>query len=209
MDIGEVTWSVMAHPARLWQARPLATLLGATLVMDDGGGENATADRAWSACPPDSTWHIVVQDDAVPVPHVVQQARDALSEAPTEVVSFYYGTGYPTGVSAAAMAATGRADEAGAGWMIGHRLCWGVAVALRAELVPAMLAAVAPSAVPYDRRLAIWAVTHGLPVGYTWPSLFDHADGPSLVRRVRPLARRAHRVGVRPTWAVPSIQLPF
>lgn len=209
MDIGEVTWAVMAHPARRQQADALAGRLGATLHMDDGGGENATAARAWAACPPGSTWHVVVQDDAVPVPHVVQQAREALSEAPTEVVSFYYGTGYPTSVSAATRAATRRADEAGAGWMIGRRLCWGVAVALRAELVPGMLTATAGAPVPYDRRLAAWAITHGLPVGYTWPSLFDHADGPSLLGRPRPLARRAHRVGVRPTWAVPSIQLPF
>lgn len=207
--VAVITWAVMAHPSRRPAAEALAGTLGATVHFDAGGGENSTGDAAWSACPAGSAWHVVVQDDAVPVPDVAQEARKALSEAPTGVVGLYYGTNYPASVARAATAAGRRADETGAAWLVGRRLCWGVAVAVRADLVPAMLRAVAGSRVPYDRRLAHWAITHGLPVAYTWPSLFDHADGPTLTGRPRPKPRRAHRVGSRPTWAAPTLALPF
>lgn len=206
MSALQVSYAVMAHPDRDRPSHALAWLLGAQLIVDDGRGENATGDRAWADgwCRSDgseSAWHVVMQDDARPVATIHEQAPAALAAAPTPVVSFYLGTSYPEHTIAPARVAMLKADEDRAAWITAPRLFWGVAVAIRTELVPDMLRTVRRSRRPYDERISRWAEQAGHRVSYTWPSLVDHADGESLVRsRPRRKPRVAYRTGSADHW---------
>lgn len=204
-----ISYAVMAHPFRIVEAERLAQVFDAELVLDsERSGENPTADRAWAAlCGAD--WHVVMQDDALPVPEAHSAVQAALEAAPSSVVSLYFGTNYPRSLAAATKHAARRADRSGLSWLLASRLAWGVAVAIRADLVSAMLAAVVSDQRPYDRRLSAWCKAQRLRVAYTWPSLVDHADGPSLIGRPRPLPRRAHRVGVPLSWDTAAMAVGF
>lgn len=202
-----ISWAVMGHPRRQRQAHALAWALGATLCLDeDGDGENATGDLAWETwrnpMAPAAEWHVVVQDDALPVPDIARQAPAALAAAPGPVVSFYLGTNYPPHTVKPCRNAIDRANTTGSAWITAPALFWGVAVAIRTELVADMLRSVARSKLPYDQRISHWAGRAGHGIAYTWPSLVDHADGPSLIKRAIPrqAPRRAYRVGRPPSW---------
>ena len=213
MKAPRVSYAVMAHPDRDRPSQALSWLLGAVLVVDtDGAGENATGDLAWEAARlrpgPAPDWCVVAQDDALPVAQIHSAAPAALAHAPSPVVSFYLGTSYPEHTVAAARVAMLKADEADAAWILSRRLHWGVAVAIRTELVGDMLRTVRRSRRPYDERISRWAEAAGHKIGYTWPSLVDHADGESLVRnrrRVKP--RIAYRTGTAASWETSAVRM--
>lgn len=205
-----ISWAVMGHPSRQRQANILAWALGGRLVLDeDAAGENATGDHAWAAHDATSAWHVVVQDDALPVPDIARQAPAALAAAPAPVVSFYLGTNYPPQTVRPCRDAIGRADAAGSAWITAPRLFWGVAVAIRSDLIADMLRRVGRSKMPYDQRISHWAERSGHQVAYTWPSLVDHADGPSLIPRLvqRMAPRRAYRVGRPASWTTEPVRM--
>lgn len=208
------SFAVMGHPDREREATALAWALGGTLCLDEhGAGENATGDLAWetwrSPLTPPAEWHVVMQDDALPVPDIARQAPAALAAAPGPVVSFYLGTNYPPYTIGPCRAAIGRADATGSAWITAPRLFWGVAIAIRTDLIPDMLTAVRKIKRPYDERISRWAEQSGHTVAYTWPSLVDHADGPSLVGHLMPrmLPRRAYRIGRPDSWTTDPIKL--
>lgn len=219
MSPARISWGVMGHPERERGALALSWMLGATLTLDEGWGENGTGDRAWTdaharAVDPArpvtqlADWCVVLQDDARPVAAIYEQAVAALAAAPTPVVSFYLGTGYPEHTVTPARVAMLKADEDQAAWIVTRRLFWGVAVAIRTELVPDMLKGVGRSRRPYDERISRWAEQAGHRISYTWPSLVDHADGESLVRdRPRRRPRIAYRTGTRTDWATSPVEM--
>lgn len=207
-----IVWAVVGHVERDRQARALAWMVGAEPYIDPGGfGEWSNHRRAWVALSgSNAEWSVVLQDDAVPVAQIATQAEQALTVAPGPVVSFYAGRSYPPETVRPFSRAVDRADWAGVSWIVTKRLFWGVAVAVRTELIVDMLRTAdrVPKGVAYDERLSYWAQKVG-GVAYTWPSLVDHADGPSLVthRSERVLPRKAYRVGTRPSWDSGSIRL--
>lgn len=201
-----VSYAVMAHTARLGAALELAETVGADLFVDDGTlGENANSDRAWAAADPEADWHVVLQDDAVPVPGFTGQVEAALSVAPATVVSFYVGGGMPFQTVGPVRYAIEQADLVDAAWFEADTLHWGVGVAMPAAWVHDYLTRVAGDETPYDERIGAYVARHrGTPVRYTWPSLVDHADGPTLVEHAdglpRVVPRRAYRTGTRNDW---------
>lgn len=205
-----ISWAVMGHPSRVREANALAWALGAWLSVDDDGvGENTNGDRCWAAHDPAAAWHVVLQDDALPVYDIARQAPAALTAAPAPVVSFYLGTSYPPATVLPARRAMAAANDAGSAWITAPRLYWGVAVAIRTDLIPGMLAAVRRITRPYDERISRWAETAGHQVAYTWPSLVDHADGPSTIPRLiqRMAPRRAYRVGRPTSWTTDPVPM--
>lgn len=201
-----ISYAVMAHPKRARAAVLLSDVLGGCpIAVDDVGyGETVNGDRAWAAYNPDAEWHVVMQDDAVPVPQITDRVRAALTYAPRGLVSLYTGTGRPKSVQAAVGRAIARADENGTAWLAHPKLLWGVAVAMPTALIPGFLAWGERVHAPYDQRLSMFGYTH-LPTFamYTWPSLVDHADGPTLLDHPwgRPDGpRRAWRTGVPARW---------
>ena len=193
--------AVCAHESRKVRALTLAKSVGASVTLDDGRGSNANHDKAWASLVPRSTeWSIVLEDDAVPVRDFMRLAAQALACVPSHgIVSFYFGTGYPTHVQTKYKAAIRHADEAGAGWIRGGALYHGVAVAIRTDQVADMLNFVDGIDRPYDERMSAWMSVRGLPCWYTFPSLVDHDDSdhvlPATRHQPRDKARRAWRTG--------------
>jgi hypothetical protein len=202
-----VSFAVMAHVARYDTAITLATSLEAALALDDGThGENANGDHAWSAYDPDADWHVVLQDDAQPIPGFADHAADALEHAPRTAVSFYTGTGRPRQPQVANAIAT--ADALESPWLQHATLLWGVAVAMPTEHVAPFLHWAKTSPLAYDRRIGAYWQRAGIPIRYTHPSLVDHADEGTLLRHPwgPPTApRKAWRLGVPRFWDRPVV----
>jgi hypothetical protein len=188
----------MAHPDRLAMANQLVEDLdlgGEHVAWDLGDGEWDTAWRAWAAHDCDAEWLVVLQDDAVPCPSLVAGLELALNHVPAEcAVSLYVGTLRPE--PHLVRRAVAAADDVEAAWIVMSDLHWGVGVALPAAAVGPAMAWCDSWTGEYDRRLSTWLRdVAGWPVWYTWPSLVDHADGPSLIpsHRGGRGPRRAHR----------------
>jgi len=192
---------VMAHKDRIHHARALAADVGARIVWDRGLGENDTGDRAWQATSLDADWAVVLQDDAVPVPYLLQTLQAGLRGAPRTCVGLYVGTSYPQ-PSGRVSAGVEEARRRGASWLEHPSLLWGVGVAIPVEHVGPMLEFVEHSTLPYDRRIGSYFKHIKRPVRYTFPSLVDHRDEPTLLSPAdgpRVLPRVAHEFGV-PEW---------
>lgn len=187
----------MAHPDRAgWVEGLVDALAPATprVVWDEGRGEWDTGRRALLARDPAVPWHLVIQDDALVGPDLMAGVEAALRVVPDPAcVSFYLGRTRPfPGRTARYVDA---ADAQDARWIVMPDLMWGVALALPTGLIPRLVADQDRSGlVEYDRRIGRWCARQGIPVWYSWPSLVDHRDGPSLLAHDRkPGERRAWR----------------
>lgn len=183
----------------------LVNQVGADYLSIDRFGEGCTWNhsRAWrmlaGLSEPDQ-WALVLEDDAEPVPGFREQLQLALAAAPAPIVSLYLGMGYIEDRSIGINLT--RADMLGAHWVVTRgRILHAVALAVRSDLLPALVDNLPRSNTPIDRSLSMWARREGHQVAYSWPSLVEHNDGPSLVTRYRRAARRAWRTGVRDAWS--------
>lgn len=200
--------AVVAHPDRLDAAKRLADDLDAELFVDtDRLGAWGNHERAlrWAAGQP-ASHALIVQDDAVPVPDFRDHAAQAIAHRPEGLIGFYVGRTRPRAEQVAR--AVHAAEQVHASWLSADTLLWGVATAVPTADIPRLLAYVRHARYPYDLRLGLWYRDHGIPVHYTWPSLVEHADGPSVIpRRPRPLPRTAWRVGVPSRWDGPTVRI--
>lgn len=198
-----MTIAIVAHTARRTDAEHLAATTNAHYVaMDDGtlGCEgNHRRAWAWHTEHTHTDWAVVLEDDALPVDGFTEQLAAALHVAPTPIVSLYLGTGNPTTWQPRIRRAIDTAGQAN--WLLSHTLLHAVAVAIRTELLPIQF----DERMPIDNAISNWAKRNDHLVGYTLPSLVDHADTEPVItqrydRKPRDLARRAHRVGTRAHW---------
>jgi hypothetical protein len=192
----EVTPVVVGHFDRAEQAYALAQELGGETVMDDGTyGDWGNHARALLRGAQIGTSHVLcIEDDAVPVPNLLAEARKAVEAWPSGCISLYVGTGRPRqhGVSRA-IACAERIDS---NWLEADSLCWGVAFVVPTHDILPMLLWCKDRTEPTDQRIGAWYRSQRRTVRYTWPSLVDHLDGESLLpTRNLPTARRAWRVG--------------
>jgi hypothetical protein len=198
---------VVSHPARSDAALYLAAQVGGALVVDDGRGEWATHERAleWAAGQ-DASHALVVQDDAVPVPRMLDHARAAVDAYPDGPIGLYVGRSRPR--AAQVQRAVEQADLVGASWLEADSLLWGVATIFPTADLPGLLEWCRRAALPYDQRIGLWYRRQRRPVRYAWPSLVDHADGPSLIPgRPRREPRTAWRTGTPSTWDGPVVRI--
>jgi len=172
---------IMAHPARFTAAQTLAELTGGTIVWDRRDDEWDTGARALAAHDPSTPWHVVLQDDAVPAPDFTAHLAAALEAAPRTVVGLYLGRGRPEHRQPEIQDAITRADRDGTAWFTARFLGQGVGIALPTEHITPLLTWARDRPEPYDQRIAAWYRNQGHPILITWPSLINHADGPSLV----------------------------
>lgn len=199
-----VSYAVMAHTSRAEAVWRLTSLIGGPLAItvDSGAlGETRNGDLAWGSYAPDGDWHVVVQDDALPVPEFRRHVDAALAASPPAVVSLYVGTGRPHQPKVARLIR--EANTRDAAWIETPDLWWGVGVAMPTGVVEAFLTWGMDRDGPYDQRIGAFAREAGLPVRSTWPSLVDHADGPTLLAHAwgpPRTSRRAHRIGARLDW---------
>lgn len=128
-------------------------------------------------------WHMVIQDDTTVCPDLLAGLEKALDYVPDDVgiVQPYVGKARPLGQHFVQLAA--QADRVGATWIQHRSMCWGVAIIVRTATIEDMIAwCTQRPTLTYDSRVGRYYrdVLHQV-TWYTWPSLVDHRDGPSLV----------------------------
>lgn len=219
---------VVAHIKRQAMAEQLADQVRADYVGVDDGALGAEKNHLhvwkWLTDNSDGADHLVVlEDDAVPCDDFRTQLDQALAVAPSPVVSFYLGTSRPVWIELAGRGSAQRvqplikaavvaADTAGASFITAPKLFHAVAVAIRTDLIPAMVEATAGSRDPIDAAIGRWCDSEGHTVSYTYPSLVDHLDQATVIRRhldgePRTMPRKAYRVGTRGTWTTKTVDM--
>ena len=203
-----ISITVMAHPRRKVMAEALAGTVDARVVWDEKNDRADTGCRAIIAHDPAATHHLVLQDDAIPCDRLTERVTHALRRVPVRSpLSLYLGKPNPMGREMTEIAA--KADQLGASYIVMGRLLWGVAIVYPTVIIPELLAWCDGSKVPqYDRRVSRWFQSQHIDCWYTWPSLVDHDDGPSLHHpRARADGRRARRwIGAdTPDWTGPIL----
>jgi len=195
----DISIAVMSHLKRREQAHALVDMLldmpfsSVIAIYDTDDDEWATGRRALKEFSGLSTWHVVIQDDAIIHPHFYNNLVRALIAVPRmSLISLYTGTVRPE--QKRIQGALASAQRQGASWMSSNSLYWGVGIAIPTDDIHPMLAAVRHSILPYDRRIGSYFEQNGRPIYYTVPSIVDHDYTlPSLLNNDRPgPARRAH-----------------
>lgn len=211
------TIAIVAHTTRAKQAHQLMADVGAAYMNIDNGtlGCNKNHHKVWTwLAQHASDWAIVLEDDAVPVAGFNEQIAQALTVAPTPVVSLYLGKHHiPTlDIERDKQQAIVKAQAADAHWITGNQLLHAVAIAVRKDQLHPMLTHIKglPDFFPIDEAISHWAAqtTH---ISYTWPSLCDHRDEPTLFRHHdkldRPPGRIAYHTGTHQHWTDRSVTL--
>jgi len=188
----KVSFSIMAHPDRAEHVHRILAAMGdveVPIASDNEGPPSGNADRvwrnaraAWLLHEPDADWHVLLQDDAVLCRDFAAGMSEALRHVQgPAVVSPYLGNGRTVPTRWATLADA--ADARGAAWIRTSKLMWGVSIAIPTLLISDMIKhADTRAGVPDDMRVAGWAEKNGIDVWYTWPSLVDHRQVPSLTK---------------------------
>lgn len=188
----------------------------AHLAIDDGTlGCEGNHHRVWSHLAHSGAyWTVVLEDDALPVPFFRDQLSDALAKSPASIVSLYLGRSRPPQWQKRIERATYAAKAHDASFILHTRLLHCVGVAIKSRLVTDMLAVTGTAAcrgLPMDEAISAWARAHHYGVAYTWPSLVDHADGPTLAfhrdHAPRTAPRKAWSVGTRKRWSTAHVAM--
>ncbi|MDA0563791.1 hypothetical protein LG943_05535 [Streptomonospora sp. S1-112] len=179
--------AVMHHPARerflpdlLERCRPLT----ARPVADpDPGGPPSplrTAKRAWAAVAPESTHHLVLQDDVVPVAGFARHVTAAVARRPEAAIALHVMWNAPINAYLARRAAT-----AGSAWaqlsLHEYVPCQGLVLpAGRAHRLAAFLQGFPDSLKADDELVKRFCKEDGLEVWAVLPHLVEHRTVPSL-----------------------------
>ncbi len=176
--------AMMAHPKRAAQVEAMLSRLDreCEVIWDEKNDRWDTGRRAMLAYDPEATHHVVIQDDLLVCRDLFAGLEKALEHVPADApVCGYIGRVRPELETVAACVR--RAQESGASWVTMHTLNWGPLVVVPTACIRDMIRHCDRLNVPnYDRRLSrYFELQRGIRTWYTWPSLVDHADGPSLV----------------------------
>lgn len=204
---------VVAHVTRVKQAKRLAQRVHADFISIDNGllgcdDSHKHVLNHLSNLP--STFSVVLEDDAVPIDNFTAQLAHCLPMSPSPITSLYLGQLRPPQFQNAIRAATRRADAENADWIISTHLLHAVGYAIRTDLIPSLLAFTSP--LPIDQHISAWAQQYGHTTAYAWPSLVDHADGPTVIPthpdgKPRTPGRVAWKTGPHPNWTTRTVPL--
>lgn len=203
---------VVAYETRRAMAEQLVADVQAEVINVDGGTLKCGGNHrhVWSKLAElgGREWSLCLEDDARPVDGFLEQLDQALTVAPSGVVSLYLGRLRPKQFQGQIQAATEKADANDACWIVGPRLYQAVGVAIRTELVEGMVEFTARKTYfQIDDAIALWAMRNQHFVAHTWPSLVEHRDVPSVEHRKREPGRVAWKVGTRDVWTSESFAL--
>lgn len=194
-------FQIMAHPRRKHLVGSLRETLDAGVTWDERQDRWDTGRRAWEALQDSGEeYGCVIQDDAVLCRGFAGHLERALPHVPERSpVVLYAGTSLRGQFR----------NIKGASWVVMRGIIWGPGIVMPTALIPDVLAFGDRYRIAnYDLRLSKWFERHGIPVFYTWPSLVDHRNGPSLVPG-RNGGRHAYyfQRDPNPDWALPPVVL--
>jgi hypothetical protein len=158
---------------------------------------------------PDADWHLVLQDDAVVCPDMLDGFAKALEHVPATgaVASAYFSHIRP--FPARTIGAVSDAETAGAAWIVSRFVWWGVAVAIPVREIPAMLVMGDKRHEAYDRRIGLHFRNERFRCWHPYPSLVDHRDEESLVGHKT--GRKAYRFldhsALDVAWSSPTVEM--
>lgn len=208
--MSDIIFGVVGDMRRKEEAWDLAGAVDAKVLSLDEGTMGTTKNhlKVWTKLlQHGGDWLVVLEDDAQPFGPFLDTLRNALDNAPCDIVGLYLGTGYPVAWQRFVKKAV--ANET-ANYIVSSHLLHGVGTAIRGHLVDDMLRFVGWMSPeqrewPVDEQITHWMRLRGYRIAYTLPSLVDHADWPSLHpahpdgdNRDKP--RHAHKIGTRPVW---------
>lgn len=203
-----ITIGIVAHIARQHMAEQLANQVGADFISLDEGtlGPNKNHRRTWTelaALP--ATHAVVLEDDAVVVQDFRHQLEQAVKAAPSAIISGYLGMQRPPQWMPKVKRAVDAANQADAHYITSTHLLHGVATAIHKDHIGPMLDFTATrNYLPFDEAIGAYARHAKQPIAYTWPSLVDHRDEPTLIThrdgQARKPGRVAWRIGTRHDW---------
>lgn len=204
---------IVAHINRTVMAEKLAATTGATIVSYDDGTLGCTTNHlnTWKRLADETgPWKVVLEDDAIPVDGFRGQIDRALSVSPSGIVSLYLGRLRPPQWQHMIQPAIDRAETRNASWLVSRQLLHAVGIAIRTDLLDDMLNTVDES-LPIDEAISGWANRRFCRIGYTWPSLIDHADTETLVAhrdgQQREPGRVAWKTGTRDVWTHELVEM--
>jgi hypothetical protein len=178
---------VMYHPSRTESAMAIAdhcAELEPRLVCDpDPDGPPSplrTAKRAWAACPPDATHHLVLQDDVILVPDFANHLKAAVQQHPDHGLVFYVNRNSPRNSYLFRWAAA-----SGARWAPLSQYEYTPTLGLLLPAAAARDLAAHLATVPDDTRdddeaVTVFCRNQNIPIVAVVPSLVDHRDLPSI-----------------------------
>ena len=164
----------MAHPDRMRLVPKLERALKAGVTWDERQDRWDTGRRAWKALiDSEAEYGCVIQDDAVLCKAFTEVLPRALAHVPPRSpLVLYAGT--------AIRAQTRHLPPTS--FLVLRNIIWGPGIVMPTKLIEEVLAYGERYRIAnYDLRLSKWFERTGTPVYYTWPSLVDHQNGPSLV----------------------------
>lgn len=189
-------------------ADQLAEQVSADFISLDEGtlGPNKNHRRTWTELAALPASHaVVLEDDAVVIRDFRHQIEQAIKAAPSDIISGYLGKQRPPQWMPKVKRAIETANQNDAHYITSTHLLHGVCIAMHTDHIPPMLAFTATrNYLPWDEAVGAYARHTKQLIAYTWPSLVDHRDGPTLIAH-RDKARRrpgrvAWRIGTRDVW---------
>jgi hypothetical protein len=135
--------------------------------------------RAWSMQDKSKKWSLVIQDDAILCKNFVERATEHLNRAEesNSAIQFYLGNSYH-------LEQQFKANKK-KGFLIKEALFWGVAIAMKTELIPKMIAfGNARAEWQDDTKIKYFLLKNKITTYYPIPGLIDHRrreDNPSTV----------------------------
>lgn len=197
-----VSVAVCAHPSRLAMAEKLSRRLDWCPVnVDAGAGIIANHDatlRLAADVKPKSDWVVAIEDDAVPTYGFLQQADQALSEAPGAVASLYFGY-----VGARRRDTNLMLHLRDPHWILCRGFTSAVCIAVfRPYLERFLQTAGTITGMTVDERYSatVRKTSADIWVPHSNPSLVEHLDSPTIGETNSGIERRAYAVGTREKW---------
>lgn len=219
---------IVAHHSRHDRASRLADIVGAELVAVDydgklGAGRNHEICYEWLSETVTAPWTVVMEDDAIPTKLFRAQLNLVLRAAPTDIVSLYLGRTRP-GRWQPSIAQVISGDHH---FLLANELLHHVAVAVKTEMIPSLLAHIRSDRhyqdglLPIDEAVGRFARACSTPIAYTHPSIVDHETRlPTVIHRhvssspgdsgKRPAneIRKAWAFGARQAWKPVTAAIP-
>jgi hypothetical protein len=208
-----LTVAIMAHPRRRRWIEPLRQQLPmAETIFDERNNIWDTGRRCLLSGLESlsSTHHMIIQDDAILHPNLVDEVLRAIDVVTTEPISLYTGRARPR--SKFVEPAVKLAKEIDARWIVMSGPWWGVGIVLPKRDIPGIIArGDRMSIINYDLRIAKFYEDEKRDCWYTSPSLVEHRpveENPSLAHRSRTGRRQAWYFTAKPIgdWRGPVVR---